>query len=120
MNIQDYGQYQLHLINDLGSENLDLAHMALGISGESGEVVDIIKKVIAYGKPLDRAHLIEELGDTLFYMNGLIAMIGSSWDEVMTCNVAKLEARYGGGKFDANQAINRNKEAEAAAMEGAK
>lgn len=120
MNIQDYGRYQLHLINDLQSEKLDLAHMAMGISGEAGEVVDIIKKVIAYDKPLDRAHLIEELGDTLFYMNGLIAMIGSDWDEVMACNIAKLEARYPKAKFDADNAINRDKEAEAAAMEGAK
>ena len=118
MNIKQYGAYQLRLVSSLGSDQLNLAHMAMGISGEAGEVVDICKKVIAYNKPLDKPHLIEELGDMLFYMNGMLDLIGSDWDEVMTMNVAKLEARYSGGVFDANKAINRNKEAEQAAMRG--
>ena len=119
MNIQDYSDYQLRLISDLGSEKMNLAHMAMGISGEAGEVLDIVKKHFAYNKPLDTAHLLEEIGDCVFYISGLIAMIDASWDEVLQVNVAKLEARYPAGKFDANHAINRDKEAEAQAMSGA-
>ena len=52
MNIKQYGAYQLRLVSSLGSDQLNLAHMAMGISGEAGEVVDICKKVIAYNKPL--------------------------------------------------------------------
>lgn len=118
MNIQDFADYQARLINDLGSENSNLMHMAAGISGEAGEVLDVVKKTFAYGKPLDKAHLVEEIGDICFYISGLIGMIDSSWNEVMAMNIAKLEARYPDAKFNADHAINRDKEAEQAAMKG--
>ena len=118
MKIEEYGQYQLRLINDLGSQRENLMHMAAGISGEAGEVLDIVKKYFAYGKSLDRAHLIEELGDTLFYINGLLWMLDTSWDDVMVTNITKLEARYPSGTFNADHAIHRDTAAEKAAMEG--
>ena len=118
MDIQEYGEYQVRIITDLGDHQKNLMHMAAGISGEAGEVLDIIKKNFAYGKPLDTAHLVEELGDTLFYINGLLWMLDVSWDEVLTANIKKLEARYPDAKFNADHAINRDKEAEQAAMKG--
>lgn len=118
MNIQDFADYQARLINDLGNENSNLMHMAAGISGEAGEVLDVVKKTFAYGKPLNKDHLVEEIGDICFYISGLIGMIGSSWDEVMNVNVAKLEARYPDAKFNADHAINRDVAAEQAAMKG--
>ena len=117
MDIQEYGDYQTRLISSLGSREANLMHMATGISGEAGEVLDIVKKHFAYGKSLDRAHLVEELGDTLFYINGLLWMLDTSWDEVMITNIRKLEARYPSGTFNADHAINRDKAAEKAAME---
>ena len=71
MDIQEYGNYQVRLISDLGGYVDNLMHMAAGISGEAGEVLDIVKKAFAYGKPIDRAHLIEELGDAIFLGSGL-------------------------------------------------
>ena len=118
MNIEQYSDYQLRLINDLGDFKANLAHMAMGVAGEAGEVLDVVKKTFAYGKPLDKAHLVEEIGDICFYISGLIGMIDSSWDEVMAMNIAKLEARYPDAKFNADHAINRDKEAEQAAMKG--
>ena len=119
MKIEEYGNHQLRLINDLGGHVDNLMHMAAGISGEAGEVLDGIKKTFAYGKPIDRAHLIEELGDILFYVNGMIALLDTSWDEVLTTNIRKLEARYPSGTFNADHAIHRDTAAEKAAMEGA-
>ena len=119
MDIQEYGDYQVRIITDLGDHQKNLMHMAAGISGEAGEVLDGIKKTFAYGKPIDRAHLIEELGDILFYVNGMIALLDTSWDEVLTTNIRKLEARYPSGTFNADHAINRDTVAEKAAMEGA-
>ena len=119
MDIQEYGNYQVRLISDLGGYVDNLMHMAAGISGEAGEVLDIVKKNFAYGKPLDQAHLIEELGDIVFYINGLLWMIDTSWDEVLTTNIRKLEARYPSGTFNADHAIHRDTAAEKAAMEGA-
>ena len=118
MNIQTYGEYQLRLIPDLGTYKQNLVHMALGVGGEAGEVVDLCKKHFAYDKPLDVAHLVEELGDLIFYVNGILALIDTSWDEVLTANIKKLEARYPNAKFNADHAINRDKEAEQAAMKG--
>lgn len=118
MKIEEYGAYQTRIIRDLGSYESNLMHMAAGISGEAGEVLDIVKKNFAYGKPLDQAHLIEELGDIVFYINGLLWMIDTSWDEVLTTNIRKLEARYPSGTFNADHAIHRDTAAEKAAMEG--
>ena len=119
MDIQKYGEYQVRIITDLGDHQKNLMHMAAGISGEAGEVLDIVKKNFAYGKPLDHAHLIEELGDIVFYINGLMWMLDTSWDEVLTTNIRKLEARYPSGTFNADHAIHRDTAAEKAAMEGA-
>lgn len=117
MDIQEYADYQARLINDLGSQRENLMHMAAGISGEAGEVLDIIKKNFAYGKALDQDHLIEEIGDTLFYLSGIIRMIDSTWEEVMSVNIAKLARRYPDAKFNADHAINRDTAAEKVAME---
>ena len=119
MDIQEYGSYQTRLISSLGSRQADLMHMAAGISGEAGEVLDIVKKNFAYGKPLDQAHVVEEIGDCIFYINGLLWMLDVSWDEVLTTNIRKLEARYPSGTFNADHAIHRDTAAEKAAMEGA-
>ena len=116
MDIQEYGNYQVRIITDLGDHQKNLMHMAAGISGEAGEVIDIVKKNFAYGKPLDTAHLVEELGDLLFYINGMLWMIDCSWQDVLLRNIAKLESRYPEGSFSAARAINRDLAAEQAAM----
>lgn len=81
-----------------------LAHWALGLAGEAGEVCEPIKKHCFNGRDLDRDALAAELGDVLWYLSALAQSIGSSLAEVAARNVAKLEARYpdgyvpGGGK----------------------
>jgi len=116
MNLEQYSTLAIRTLNDLESSEANLAHMALGITGEAGEVADIIKKHYAYGKSLDTLHLVEEVGDIMFYLNGLLDLLGSSWDEVLEVNIKKLEARYPDLKFNADHAINRDVEAEADAM----
>lgn len=116
MNLEQYSPLAIRTLNDLGRFKENLAHMALGITGEAGEVADIIKKHYAYGKPLDTLHLVEEIGDIMFYLNGLLVEIGADWNEVLEVNIKKLEARYPDLKFNAAHAINRDVEAEQAAM----
>lgn len=86
--------------------NLRLVHMALGIAGEAGEVVDVVKKTFMYGKALDKEHVKEELGDMLWYMSNLLHEVGSSFEEVMQMNVDKLAKRYPNG-FTKKDAIER-------------
>ena len=116
MNLDLYSLLAIRTLNDLESSEANLAHMALGITGEAGEVADIIKKHYAYGKPLDTLHLVEEIGDIMFYLNGLLVEVGADWNEVLEVNIKKLEARYPDLKFNADHAINRDVEAEKEAM----
>ena len=116
MTIDDYNVLAIRTLNDLGSFKNNLVHMALGITGEAGEVADVIKKHYAYGKTLDVQHLVEEVGDIMFYLNGLLAEVDVEWSEVLDLNIKKLEARYPDLRFNADHAINRDVNAEQKAM----
>lgn len=85
---------------------LRLINGALGLAGEAGEVVDIIKKHVQYGKALDVTLLKEELGDMLYYAGLLMLAIDTDFKEVMEMNTAKLLKRFPHG-FDASRAINK-------------
>lgn len=76
-------------------------HAAVGMSGESGEVLDIVKKTWIYGKPLDRQKLVEEMGDVLFYYVALLNTQDITLKEIADANIAKLRARYPEGYTDA-------------------
>ncbi len=91
-----------------GSDNaLDkLTLAALGLTGESGEVADSIKKVLYQGHHLDVAHIIEELGDVLWYLTLACNAVDCTIEDVMNVNVAKLRERYPDG-FDLQRSINQ-------------
>lgn len=114
-----YAKLAIRTANDMGSDQLNLVHAAMGIAGESGEVLDLVKKMFAYGKPLDRQKLLEEVSDITWYISLMLGVLGSSFGEVFDLNIKKLESRYPDLKFDADRAINRDTVAEKAAMEKA-
>lgn len=95
------------IIDSLTPEKADLLHMAIGVSGESGELLDAIKKYIIYVKPLDRENVIEELSDIEFYMERIRQIINVSRDEVIQHNIQKLSKRYAGLKYSNEAAQNR-------------
>lgn len=67
---------------------------ALGLAGEGGEVVDLIKKHLFHGKPLDREKLLEEMGDQLFYYQCLLEAVDASFEEVVNRNDQKRRKRF--------------------------
>ncbi|MCB0630469.1 MAG: nucleoside triphosphate pyrophosphohydrolase family protein [Saprospiraceae bacterium] len=71
-----------------------LAWNAIGLSGEAGEVADLIKKGIFHQQGLDRLKLKKELGDVLWYLSALCSGLGLSLEEVMQHNIDKLKARF--------------------------
>jgi NTP pyrophosphatase (non-canonical NTP hydrolase) len=77
---------------------------SLGLAGESGEVVDIIKKHLFHGKPFDREKLILELGDVRWYLESFAFILNVSMEEIEEKNIAKLRARFPSGfnSTDAN------------------
>jgi NTP pyrophosphatase (non-canonical NTP hydrolase) len=98
-------------------KTIRLLHATLGLSTEAGEMLDVLKKHIFYGKPIDEVNLIEEVGDVLWYLSVALDALSSSYSESMTLNIAKLRKRYG-EKFSSERAITRNLEAERKILEG--
>lgn len=78
----------------------------MGLNGEAGECIDIMKKHLFQGHELDREHLIEELGDCAWYLAVSCEGLGVTLEEVMKRNTDKLKARYPDG-FDKARSINR-------------
>ena len=87
-----------------------LTPAAVGMSAESGEFMEIVKKMVFQGKPWDehnRKHLIIELGDVMWYVAQACMALDISFEEVIEGNIKKLEKRYPGGSFDINDSENR-------------
>lgn len=93
-----------------------LLHAAIGLSTEAGEFVDMLKKHIFYGKPLDKVNLKEEGGDALWYLAIAFDELSTSFKEESDRNIAKLKARYS-EKFTEELAENRNLDKERAILE---
>ncbi|MNF40756.1 MazG nucleotide pyrophosphohydrolase domain protein [compost metagenome] len=90
----------IDILATLTPESVNLWHLGTGVGGEAGELLDAIKKYVAYNKPLDRENVIEELGDLMFYMEGIMQAINVSRDEVVAFNIQKLGKRYAQGYSD--------------------
>lgn len=83
---------------------------AVGLTGESGELLDKMKKVFWQGHPMNEKWFDEmtlEAGDLLFYLQDLCNFLGVPLEEVRDKNVAKLKERYKSGKFTMNESVNR-------------
>ncbi len=87
----------------------ELKNYALGLSGECGEINDLIKKAEYHGKPLDPVEIALELGDLLYYLCAICLVLGFDFDEIMLNNNAKLIARYSNG-YSIKQSLERIEE----------
>jgi len=96
--------------------NGKLLHGMIGICTEAGELQDMVKKHLIYGKPLDLVNVLEECGDVLWYLALTLHSAGYTMDQAMERNIAKLLKRFP-DKFTATQAINRDLAAERAELE---
>ena len=87
-----------------------LTTAGVGLAAESGEFLEIVKKMVFQGKPWNddnREHLIIELGDVMWYVMQACKALDVSLDEVIAGNVEKLKKRYPGGDFDVYHSENR-------------
>ena len=97
MTLDDYQQLAARTLSPGQSPADRLANGALGLSGESGEVAEHVKKHLFHGAPLDRDEVVKELGDCLWYVAALAGVLGVSLDEVGARNIEKLRRRDPGG-----------------------
>ena len=84
-----------------------LVNSALGLTGEAGEVADMIKKYLFQGHPLSHEKLFEELGDILWYVQFCALLFGIPLAEIMVRNMVKLQKRYPNGSFSVEDSIAR-------------
>ena len=83
---------------------------ALGLTAESGEFTEVVKKIILQGKPYNEEnvfHMKRELGDICWYIAQACMALDTTIDEIIEMNVEKLEKRYPGGSFDVHHSENR-------------
>lgn len=102
----EYQQYAMRTNDGKATERLEafvsdgrvdiggILNGCLGLAGESGEFLDMIKKWIFHGKPLDEEHAKKEVGDVCWYIAMICHSFGWNLDEIMRMNVDKLKARY--------------------------
>ena len=96
-----------NIVASLTPAAANLWHMATGVSGEAGELLDAVKKHAIYNKPLDIANVIEELGDLEYYMEGVRQAVGVTREETLRANIEKLSVRYAGFKYSDKAAQDR-------------
>lgn len=102
----EYQQETLRTASGMSNQYPMLLNGVMGLCGETGEVVDLLKKSLFQGHPLDKAHMAEELGDVAWYLAVSAYAIGYDLEIILQMNVDKLRKRYPDG-FDAYRSINR-------------
>ena len=103
----------IYRLQELNGENSDIQRLltaAVGLSAESGEFTEIVKKIIFQGKPYNDDniyHMKRELGDICWYLAQAFMALDTDFNEILEMNVEKLQSRYPGGTFDVHKSENR-------------
>lgn len=109
MNIDAYQREAMSLLNPALTEKDVLMNALMGLCGESGEAIDLLKKHLYQGHDLDREKLIKELGDVAWYLAEAATGLGVDLSEVLQRNLDKLHARYPDG-FSTERSMHRENE----------
>ena len=97
------------IVNEQGMAPERMLTAALGLSAESGEFTEIVKKVIFQGKPMDdytKHHMKRELGDVMWYVAQACIALDTPLGDIINMNISKLEDRYPDG-FEVARSENR-------------
>lgn len=106
MTINEYQKLAMTTLNpDLDKKDV-LINGVMGLCGESGEVIDIVKKHLAQGHELDKEKIIKELGDVAWYMAEIATVLDVELEDVLVQNIEKLKKRYPEG-FSKEKSVNR-------------
>ncbi len=108
MEINEYQKLAMITLNPELDKKDVLINSVMGLCGESGEAIDIVKRWLAQGHELDKEHLKKELGDIAWYLAEAATALDSSLDEILQGNIDKLKKRYPEG-FDKEKSIFRLK-----------
>ena len=109
MTINEYQSLAMRTLNPALSEKDVLINGVMGLCGESGEAIDLVKKHLAQGHALDREGLIKELGDVAWYLAETAYALDVDLETVLAGNIEKLRRRYPQG-FEREKSIDRTDE----------
>lgn len=105
MDANDY-QILVERTMKLQSPNEALSNYSMGLAGESGELIDLLKKHVYHDHPLNIDKVRNELGDIIWYVSAISSQLGIELNAVMNLNIAKLRARFPNG-FSSADSIAR-------------
>jgi len=106
MTINEYQKLAMTTLNPALSNKDVLINAVMGLCGESGEAIDIVKKWLAQGHELDREKLTKELGDVCWYLAEAATALDTDLESIMAANIQKLKKRYPEG-FSSDRSVNR-------------
>ena len=106
MTFNEYQKLAMTTLNPELSQKDTLVNGVMGLCGEAGEVIDLVKKHLHQGHELDREAIKKELGDIAWYLAETAYVLGFSLEEVFQGNIEKLKMRYPEG-FSVEASINR-------------
>lgn len=106
MDVNDYQRKAQRTHNPELTQEQSLLNGLMGLCGEAGEAIDILKKSLMQGAELDEEHLIKELGDVAWYLAEAATALNVPLDEILQRNIKKLESRYPDG-FNVERSANR-------------
>ena len=107
MTINEYQKLAMTTLNKELSTKEVLINGVMGLCGESGEAIDLVKKHLHQGHELDKDKLIKELGDVAWYIAEIAYALDVDLETVLTLNIEKLKKRYPEG-FEINKSVNRS------------
>jgi len=106
MTINEYQSLAMKTLNPALDKKDVLINGVMGLCGESGEAIDIVKKWLAQGHTLDKEKLAKELGDIAWYLAETAYALDIPLEDILRGNIEKLAGRYPEG-FDTERSINR-------------
>lgn len=106
MEINEYQKLAMRTLNPEIDKKELILNASIGLCGESGEVIDLVKKHLFQGHDLDDEKLIKELGDVAWYLAEAATALNVDLSEILEKNIKKLENRFPDG-FNSNRSINR-------------
>ena len=106
MEINEYQKLAMTTLNPELNRKEVLINSVMGLCGESGEAIDIVKKWLAQGHELDKEHLAKELGDIAWYLAEAATALDLPLEQILQANLDKLRKRYPEG-FDTRRSLAR-------------
>lgn len=106
MDINEYQKLAMRTLNPKIEKKELILNASMGLCGESGEVIDLVKKHLFQGHDLDDEKIIKELGDVAWYLAEAATALNVNLSEILEKNIKKLENRFPDG-FNSNRSINR-------------